>query len=186
MWAKKGIDDQMGSALEQINATHLRIGGRTMLAARPTKGQRIGKGVGHVLYRAVDSHQPQAEEKGARRLFGGTWAADPFEQAAQGQHAQLLTSLAQRTGPRQLHAGIGPDVAQSAGDLLQDVSDRQAGQQAHGNDDDDDAHHVEGTFPLFPALGLAEDLADEGKRDDLLKDVQIQQMRELALRGNLA
>ena len=29
MRAQEGIDDQMGSALEQINATHLRIGGRT-------------------------------------------------------------------------------------------------------------------------------------------------------------
>lgn len=157
-----------------------------MLAAGSTKGQGIGKAVRHVLDRTVDGHQSQAEQKGAQRLGGSTRAADPLEQAAQGPHAQLPAPLADRTGPWQLDAGIGPDVAQSAGDPPQDVGDRQAGQQTHGNDHDNDGHHVQVSFPLFPALGLAEDLPDQGDRDDLLKDVQVQEVRELALGGYLA
>ena len=63
MGAKEGIDDQMGRALDQVDAAHLRIGGRPMLAAGSTKGQGIGQAVRHVLDRTVDGHQSQAEDE---------------------------------------------------------------------------------------------------------------------------
>ena len=177
--AKEGIDHQVGGAFEQVDAAHLRIGSGAMLVAGPTKGQRIGKGVSHVLHRAVDGHQPQAEGKSPRRLGGGAWVADPLEQATQRPDAQLLTTLADRTGPRQAQAGLRPDVAQSLRDLVQDVRDRQAGKQAHGNDDGDDHRHIEGLFALFPALGLGEHVPDEGGRDNVLKDIQVQGVTNL-------
>jgi hypothetical protein len=59
--------------------------------------------------------------------------------------------------------------------------DRQAGKQTHSNDDGDDRRHVETAFALFPPLGLGQDIPDEGCRDNLLKDVQVQSVTELAL-----
>ncbi len=183
---KEGIDDQMGGAFEQVDAAHLWVGSRAMLAAGSAKGQRSGKGVGHVLHRAVDGHQPQAEGKGSRRLVGGTRLTDPLEQAAQGQHAQLLTTLTDGTGSRQAQAWIRPDVAQSLGDLEQDMRDRAGGKQAHGNDQSDDHRHIQGLLTLFPTLSLGEHVPDQGRWDELLKDIQVQRVRKLALRGNVA
>ena len=75
--AKEGIDHQVGGAFEQIDAAHLRIGGSAMLVAGPTKGQRIGKGVSHVLHRTVDGHQPQPEGKRSRCLVRWHGAGRP-------------------------------------------------------------------------------------------------------------
>ncbi|OLE00627.1 MAG: hypothetical protein AUI36_44340 [Cyanobacteria bacterium 13_1_40CM_2_61_4] len=184
--AKEGIDKQVRGAFQQIDATHLRISGGAMLVAGGPTGQGIGKGVSHLLHRAVDGHQPQAEGKGSWRLYGGTRLADALEQAAQGLDAQLLPALADSAGSRQTQARIRPDVAQSAGELVQDVWDRAGGNQAHGNDDGNDQRHGEPFFALFPALGLGEHLPDEARRNAVLKDIQVQQVHKLALGDNVA
>ena len=145
-----------------------------MLVAGGPKGQRIGKGIGHLFHCAVDGHQPQAEGKGPRRLVGRTWLADALEQTAQRQDPELLTTLADGTGSWQVQARIRPDVAQSLGELVQDVRDRAGGKQAHSNDDGDDHRHVEGFFAHFPAVGLREHLPDQTGRDEVLKEIQVQ------------
>ena len=151
------------------------------MVAGPTKGQRIGKGVSHVLHRTITRHQPQPEGKGSRRLGGGTGLADALEQATQRPDAQLLTTLADGTAARQAHAWLRPDVAQSLGDLVQDVRDRHAGKEAHRNDEDDHHRHIERLFALFPALGLSQHVSDEGGWDNLFKDIQVQRVTELAV-----
>lgn len=183
---KEGIDNQMGGAFEQVDAAHLWVGGAAMLVTGGSKGQRIGKGVCHLFHRAVDGHQPQAEGKGPRGLCGGTRLADALEQTAQRRDAELLTTLADGTGSWQAQARIRPDVTQSAGELVQDVGDRGGGKQAHGNDNGDDHRHVEGFFALLRALGLGEHVRDQAGRNEVLKDIQVQYVRKLALWGNVA
>jgi len=184
--AKEGIDNQVGGAFPQIDTAHLRIGGAAMLVAGRPKGQGKGLGVSHPLHRTVDGHQPQAEGKGPGRLWGGTRRASALEQTAHRRDTQSLPTLADGTGSWQAQARIRPDVAQSAGQLVQDVRDRHAGQQAHGNDDGDDHRHIERLFPLFPAPSLGEHIPDEAGRDDVLKEIQLQGVRKLALWGNVA
>ena len=96
----------------------------------------------------------------SRRWHG---LADALEQATQRPDAQLLTTLADGTAARQAHAWLRPDVAQSLGDLVQDVRDRHAGKEAHRNDEDDDHRHIERLFALFPALGLSQHVSDESR-----------------------
>ena len=120
-------DFDMGPQLDQAELADLREGA---LAARPGRGAgeggRVGLRVGDVEDRAVEPHQPQAAVERPRRLRPGQGTNDLEEQVPHRRHAQPLTGDAEAGAVRRLLAFAEPPGG------LEDLSDRQIGQQPHG------------------------------------------------------
>ena len=63
--SQDGIDDGMGPGLGQGEAAHLGKGTGTLAAGQPPEMQPIGRGVSHLIQRALDGHEPESEAESA-------------------------------------------------------------------------------------------------------------------------
>jgi hypothetical protein len=75
-----GIHDGVRAALGQIYHLDLRKGARPPIRGVPTEDRSIGRRVRHIFSRAIERHQPPAEEKRPVGLLGRQRLADPVEQ----------------------------------------------------------------------------------------------------------
>ena len=116
----------------QLDQTELADLGESPVAARPgrgaSEGRRVDVGVGDIEDDAVDPHQAESAVEGPGRLGPGQRANDLLEQVTHGGDAQALPGHAEAGAMGRLLA-----EAESAG-VLEDLADRQLGQQPHRQD----------------------------------------------------
>jgi hypothetical protein len=85
---------------------------RSVAAAHATKIEGIGGGISHLIERAIDGHQPQAEAKGPSGLLSGHQLADALKQVAHDRGPQLPPTIHQRRSRRQPQRRVRPQPAQ--------------------------------------------------------------------------
>ena len=119
----------MGPQLDQAELADL---GEGPVAARPGRGAAEGGGVGgrvgDVEDRAVDAHQAQPAVERPGRLGPGQRADDLLEEVPHRGDAQPLPGHAEAGAMGRLLADAEPPG------VLEDLADRQVGQQPHGQD----------------------------------------------------
>jgi len=86
----------MGAHLCQVQAAHLRKGTLVFAAAQPAKIEGIGEGIGHLIERTIDGHQPQAASYGPSGPLRCHWVANALEQMAHDGRPQLTAAIDQR------------------------------------------------------------------------------------------
>jgi hypothetical protein len=104
----------MGAHLCQVQAAHLGKGTLVFATTHAPKIEGIGEGIGHLIERAIDGHQPQAEAKGPLGLLSRHRVANALEQMAHDGRPQLTAAIDQRRCRRQVQRRIRPEPAQSS------------------------------------------------------------------------
>ena len=119
----------MRPQFDQAELADLREGA---VAARPgrraAEGGGIGGRVGHIEDDAIDAHQAESPVETAGGIGPGQRANDLLEQVSHRGDAQALPSHTQ-AGPMRGHLADAESPR-----VLEDLADRQLGQQPHGQD----------------------------------------------------
>ena len=102
------IDDGMGATLNQIDPLHLRKSTVATVTMMPAKDRHIGRGVGDIFHGAVNRHQAQPKEKGARRRLRRQRLTNLMKQRHQRACTQVDTADSSRRWRRHRHT---PDPA---------------------------------------------------------------------------
>jgi hypothetical protein len=134
---------------------------------RVAKGGGVGIRVGGVVDRAVDADLAPALVEGAGGLRRGQGAGQPLEEQPDGSNAQALPRLAQAGA-----VGI-PVVGHEPARGLEDGSDGQLGEDAHGQHQPAGDLEGQGAAAAVEAAGVFEDLQDVGGGDNLLQQEQL-------------
>ena len=107
------IHHGMGATLDQIDPLHLRKSTVAAVTMMPAKDRHIGRGIGDIFHGAVNRHQAQPKEKGARRRLRGQRLTNLMKQRHQRSCTQLIPAIAQGAGASHVILRIRPDVAQA-------------------------------------------------------------------------
>ena len=154
----------------QLDQTELADLGESSVAARPgrgaSEGRRVDVGVGDIEDDAVDPHQAESAVEGPGRLGPGQRANGLFEQATHGGDAQPLPGHAETRAMGRLLA-----EAESAG-VLEDLADRQLGQQPHRQDHPADDLVGQFATSLIGSAGRLKGLANRLGWDHLFESRQ--------------
>ncbi len=119
---------------------------------------------------AVDGDQASTKAEGARRRRLAQRLARQPHQQAQGPHAQLPASIAQRRSSRQaLRWTLLAQPAQRTRQLRPHLLQGHGGQHGPSYEQVDHDHMIELAFALLPATQVLQDLADQFARIDLFK-----------------
>ena len=158
----------MGPQLDQAELLDL---GEGPVAARPRRGTAEGGGVGgrvgDVEDDAVDAHQAQPVVERPRRLGPPQRADDPAEEVPHRRHAQPPPGHAEVRAGRRLLADAEPPG------VLEDLADRQVGQQPHReHHPEDDLVGQDAIARVHPA-GRRQCLSDVVGADNLFESRQV-------------
>ena len=157
----------VGPQLDQAELADLREG---PVAARPGRGAAegggVGVGVGDVVDRPIEAHQAEPAVEGPGRLGPGQGMNDLLEEVADRGDAQALPGHAQAGPMRSLLADAEP-----AG-VLEDLADRQLGQDPHGQHHPADDLVGQFATSLIGSAGGRQGLANGLGRDNLFESRQ--------------
>ncbi len=157
----------VGSQLDQAEFADLR---ERPIATRPGRGPAEGGGVGvrvgDVIDRPIEPHQAEPAVEGPGRLGLGQGMNELLKQAADRGDAQTLSGHAQAGPMRGLLAEAKPAC------VLEDLADRQLGQDSHGQHHPADDFVGQHTTALIGSAGVRKHLANGLGRDNLFQSRQ--------------
>ena len=157
----------VGSQLDQAEFADLR---ERPIATRPGRGPAEGGGVGvrvgDVIDRPIEPHEAEPAVEGPGRLGLGQGMNELLKQAADRGDAQTLSGHAQAGPMRGLLAEAKPAC------VLEDLADRQLGQDSHGQHHPADDFVGQHTTALIGSAGVRKHLANGLGRDNLFQSRQ--------------
>ena len=157
----------VGSQLDQAEFADLR---ERPIATRPGRGPAEGGGVGvrvgDVIDRPIEPHELEPAVEGPGRLGLGQGMNELLKQAADRGDAQTLSGHAQAGPMRGLLAEAKPAC------VLEDLADRQFGQDSHGQHHPADDFVGQHTTALIGSAGVRKHLANGLGRDNLFQSRQ--------------